>query len=85
MVVPSAPRSHAVSAQDLETLGGLVKECACVITVSAVNNVARHPSRHAARQHAWFLCSVLENFARKTLCFPDICGVKLIVAASSFH
>jgi hypothetical protein len=41
VVVPSAPRSHAVSAQDLESLDGLVKECARVITVSALNNVAR--------------------------------------------
>lgn len=40
VVVPSAPRSHAVSARDLECLGGLVEVCAGVITTSSVNNVA---------------------------------------------
>ena len=45
VVAPSAPRSHAVSARDLESLGGLVEQCARVIAASSVNNVARHPSR----------------------------------------
>lgn len=48
VVVPSAPWSHAVSAQDLESLDGLVVvECARVITVRRCKQYGpRHPSRH---------------------------------------